>query len=192
MKLKWPKLPAQLQPYKGIIYFVIVLFGSNILWKLVITGEESDNVVHLLGWDISAPFVWMAAHMSHFAGNILQWLGWDITVDSSNIMRHANKGFSVQVIWACSGIKQAYICFCILAFAAGPWLKKLWYVPLGLLAVYAFNLFRIAFIAAYCNTHPESFDLLHLYIFKYAFYGVIFLMWVLWEEKIAAPDRLNA
>lgn len=191
MKLQLPTLPPQLTPYKGILTFVVILFASNFLWKMVIDGDESDNIVHLFDWDISAPFVWMAAHVSHLAGRILQLLGWDITVDASNILRHANKGFSVQVIWACSGIKQAYICFCILAFSAGPWIKKLWYVPLGILAVYVFNVFRIAFIAAYCNAHPDAFNFLHLYVFKYLFYGVIFVMWVIWEEKIAAPERLN-
>jgi hypothetical protein len=32
--------------------------------------------------------------------------------------------------------------------------------------------------------HPEWFDLLHEYIFKYLFYGMLFLLWVWWTEKI--------
>jgi exosortase/archaeosortase family protein len=110
----------------------------------------------------------------------------------SNIIRHAN-GNSVQIIWACTGIKQAYIFFCIIAFYRGPWLKKLWYIPLGLFVVYVFNIFRISFIVGVVGKHPDWFHFLHIYAFKYAFYLIIFLMWVLWEEKIAGKnDKLKS
>jgi hypothetical protein len=39
-------------------------------------------------------------------------------------------------------------------------------------------------IIAAIRKNPESFDFLHEGLYKYMFYGIIFLMWVLWEEKI--------
>ena len=32
------------------------------------------------------------------------------------------------------------------------------------------------------SDHPASFELIHTYFFKYIFYLIIFLMWVVWEE----------
>jgi len=184
MKIKFPKLPEKLAPYRGVIGFAIILMLSNVLWKYNVLGDESNTIVTLWSWDISAPFIWMARHVAVVSANLLDFFGWNVTISSDNIIQH-DTGSRIQVIWACSGLKQAYICFCILAFSRGPWIKKLWYVPLSLLVVYIFNIFRITFIIAIFKNHPQSFDLLHLYIFKYLFYGIIFAMWVYWEEKIA-------
>ena len=53
---------------------------------------------------------------------------------------------------------------------------------MGLIFVYLFNLFRIVFITAVIDKHPEQFDFWHEYVMKYAFYGMIFLLWVVWNE----------
>lgn len=178
------KFPEKLSPYRGVIIFAIVLMISNFFWKYNVFGDEAGSLVTLWGMDISAPFIWMARHVAIVSVSILHFLGWSVSLDSSNVFRH-DSGFSVQIIWACTGIKQAYICFCILAFARGPWQKKLWYIPFAILMVYLFNIFRIVFIIGAVDQHPGWFDFLHVKLFKYLFYGIIFGLWVIWEEKIA-------
>ena len=54
------KLPAALVPYSGVIYFVVILMVSHFVWKLTVLGDESDLVVTFAGYDISAPFNFMA------------------------------------------------------------------------------------------------------------------------------------
>ena len=186
MRIPNIKLPEKLEPFKGVILFAVVLLLSNVFWKYQMHGDEAtngDSLVTFWGFDISAPFVWMAHHVSTLCYNILHWLDSSVSLVPVNKLSYPN-GNHVQIVWACTGIKQAYICFCILAFARGPWKKKLWYVPLSILVVYVFNIFRISFIVVTFENHPEWFDFLHLYLFKYGFYGLIFLMWVFWEEKI--------
>jgi len=187
------KFPDKLLPYKGVILFAVVMMLSNFFWKYNVLGDEAktnDSIVTLWGLDISAPFVFMAHHVANFSKNLLHFVGSMVTLETGNILRHGN-GCSVQIVWACTGLKQAYICFCILAFARGSWLKKLWYIPLSLLVVYTFNIFRITFIVACIENHPHWFHFLHLYAFKYIFYGIIFLMWAFWEEKIAGKEELK-
>lgn len=187
MKLPSIKLPEKLKPYKGVILFAVILMGSNIFWKYNVLGDESTNLnstVIFWGFDISVPFVWAAHHVAHICETILHFIGSKATLEPDNSLRYAN-GNSVQVIWACTGLKQAYIFFCIIAFYRGSWLKKIWYIPLGLIIIHSFNIFRITFITACIENHPNWFDFLHLYFFKYVFYGIIFLMWVIWEDKIA-------
>jgi exosortase/archaeosortase family protein len=188
MKFPTIKFPEKLEPFRGVILFAVILMLSNFFWKYNIMGDEAsdaNSMVMLWGMDISAPFVWMTHHVAHVSQLIMNFLGWKTTLEPVNILRHPN-GNSVQIIWACTGLKQMYICFCILAFARGPWIKKLWFIPLSLMVVYAFNIFRITFIIASVNNHPNWFQFLHLYAFKYVFYGIIFLMWVYWEEKIVS------
>jgi exosortase/archaeosortase family protein len=130
----------------------------------------------------------MAHHVASVSELILNAIGFDVSMDMRNVIRH-NNGYSVQIIWACTGLKQSYIYFCIIAFYRGPWVKKLWYIPLGLLVVYLFNIFRITFIVAVIRDFPHWFHFLHLYLFKYMFYIVIFGLWVIWEEKIAGKAK---
>lgn len=185
------KFPSKLEPFKGVILFAVVLILSNFFWKYNVTGDEATNIdstVTFWGLDISAPFIFMAHHVTHVSYTVLHFLGKDITQKSVNFLQYPN-GNSVQIMWACTGIKQAYIYFCILAFSRGSWLKKLWYIPLGLFVVYAFNIFRITCIAASVENYPDWFDFLHFYFLKYLFYGIIFGMWVFWEEKVIIKEK---
>ena len=187
MQLIRIKLPEKLEPFRGVIIFAVVLLLSNFFWKYNVLGDEDttgDNTVTFWGSDISAPFNWMAHHVAGVCYSILHSLDSAVGLDRVRNVFHYSNGNRVQIVWACTGMKQAYICFCIMAFSRGPWKKKLWFVPITLLAVYLVNIFRISFIVATIENHPGWFELLHLYIFKYAFYGIIFLMWVFWEEKM--------
>ncbi|MDR1585754.1 MAG: exosortase/archaeosortase family protein [Prevotellaceae bacterium] len=185
------KFPQKLEPYKGVIYFILILLLSHFFWKIVVRGDESDSNVMFFGLDISAPFVWLSQHIAYLTANILNFFGQHVKLEAYNIIRHT-EGHAIRIVWACSGLKQAYIFFCIIAFYRGSGLKKLWYIPLGLIVVYLFNLFRIVFITGFIKYYPSSFDFLHEYLFKYLFYGVIFLMWVLWEEKFAVKKNKKA
>ena len=161
--------------------------ASNFFWKLSISGDEDkglNSLVTFWGFDVSAPFVWAAKHVAHITVTTLNVINFDISLKPENVLGYAN-GNAVQVIWACTGLKQAYIFICIIALNHGPWRNKIWFIPLGLLIIYLFNIFRIACIAACVENHPDWFNLLHKYILKYAFYLVIFFIWVYWEEKIA-------
>lgn len=190
MKLPTIKFPEKLLPFKAVIIFGVVLMLSNFFWKYNVLGDENISIhsrVTFWGIDLSAPFAWMAEHVANVSKMILQFLGSTVEMRPDNILGYAN-GSAVQIIWACTGLKQAYICICILAFARGPWKKKMWYIPLSLLVVYIFNVFRITFIVFCIENHPNWFEFLHLYAFKYAFYGIIFLLWVYWEEKLAGLE----
>jgi len=182
-KMKKLSLPPKLQKYQGVLYFLVVLLASHFFWKYTMKGDESDDVVTFFGIDLSPVFEAASTHVAIATAYFLDMAGFDVTLNSDNVIRHTN-GNAVKIVWACTGLKQAYIFFCIIAFYAGPWQKKLWYIPAGLVVVYLFNIFRITYISGAMKEHPEQFDLLHLYVFKYLYYGVIFLMWVLWEERI--------
>ena len=181
-KFKIQNLKEKLEPYKGIIYFVVILFASNYFWKYTVLGDESDVLVTFFGMNISAPFDFMVRHFSYAISEVLYFFGSDV-MQRNNVLFFENRN-AVGIIWGCSGIKQAYIFFCIIAFTRGSWKNKLWYIPAGLLVVYLFNLFRLTIIVATVKNHPEWFHFLHGFLFKYAFYGVIFLMWLFWDEVL--------
>ena len=195
MKFPKIKLPEKLEPYRGVILFAVILMLSNVFWKYDVLGDESERInstVTFWGLNITAPFTFMALNVANVTKDFLHLFGSSVVLMPNNSLHYPN-GNSVLVIWACTGLKQAYIFFCIIAFYRGPWIKKLWYIPLGLLVVYFFNLLRIATIAACIEFHPNWFNFLHLFFFKYLFYLLIFGMWVYWEEKIVSkPHKSNS
>ena len=177
-------LPEKLRPFSSVIYFMIILVVSHFFWKFFVIGDESNEQVTFFGWNISQPFNYMSRHIAVITHSLLDRIGYDITLNSNNVIRHNISKNAVWIVWSCTGIKQAYILFCILAFSRGPWNHTLWYIPLGLLCVYLFNILRITFITGVIDSHPQQFEFWHEHVTKYAFYAMIFGLWGIWEEKI--------
>ena len=183
-RLKQSEFGIAMTPFAGIIYFVVILFVSHFAWKFTVLGDESDQIVTFFGMDISAPFVFMAHHVALVVSKLLNFMNFPVELTSNNIIRHTN-AVAVMIVWSCTGLKQAYIFTCIILFYRGPFKKKLWFIPLGLVLVYLFNIFRITAISALIKANPDWFYLLHEHAFKYMFYAMIFGLWVIWEERIS-------
>jgi exosortase/archaeosortase family protein len=89
----------------------------------------------------------------------------------------------VKIVWSCSGLKQIFVFLCIIAFYPGSEKHKLWFIPLGILLIWALNVIRISSLIGLFESFPNHFDLFHE-LSKYVFYFIIFMFWVFWEEKI--------
>jgi exosortase/archaeosortase family protein len=117
-------------------------------------------------------------------------LGINISVNNeTRVMYFDNSGF-VGVGVSCSGFKQILQFIVLFLVYPGPWKHKLWYIPLGVLAIYITNLFRIVSLSVVVQTQPEYFDVVHDYIVRPLFYVVIFVFWVVWVEKFY-PKRMK-
>jgi exosortase/archaeosortase family protein len=180
LKIYWERVGA----LQGVVIFMCILFIANFIWKLSVRGDDADTQVLLFNtFDITAPFKFMVVHITKVVKTTLLLLGYHIHGRYVNEIFFDNHTYIV-VIWGCTAIKQAFIFLCIMIFTQGPWKPKLWFVPLGLFIIYLFNILRIFLIALVVQSHPEHFYIFHEVILKYLFYGVIFLYWVIWEEKI--------
>ena len=190
IRIKQSKFGVALSPFAGISYFVVILIVSHFFWKFTVLGDETDQFVSFFGMDISAPFIAMARHVAVMSSELLSFMNFPVELNANNIIRHDN-GVAVQIVWSCTGLKQAYIFTCIILFYRGSFKKKMWFIPLGLLLVYVFNIFRITAITALIKANSDWFYLLHEHAFKYMFYAMIFGLWVIWEEKISrnAPQK---
>lgn len=173
-----------LEPYRGVIRFCVVLIACHFAWKFTVLGGDTTNHVTFLGMNISAPFVWVTNHLAQTVLSIVRLLGFDAILLKNNLLVHANLT-GITIVTGCSGIKQAFIFTCIILFARGQWKHKLWFIPLGILVCFLVNIIRIATLAIVVKYSHDAFLILHEYVLKYLFYGIIFLMWVIWEEKIS-------
>lgn len=173
-----------LKPYVDIILFVVALLAANYFWKFTVLGDEGGEQVTWFGWDITAPFDFMAAHIA----SAVYWLI-HLTRDTIMLLDETLLVFTstsaVRIVWSCTAIKQSFIWLIIMLVARGPWKKKLWFIPLGWLCAYVFNILRITIITMIMEHHPQYFELLHTYIFKYLFYIMLFGLWLWWTHGIS-------
>jgi exosortase/archaeosortase family protein len=192
---KLKSLWAKLATFHSVIIFMLVLLCANLLWKAMIYGDDNDTQVMLFNqFDISVPFNFMVVLTTNAVREIVSFFGYNIHHQHFNEIRFANNNF-VTIIWGCTAIKQAFIFLCIMLLTPGSRKSKRWYIPMGLVLVFVFNIIRIAALAMIVEQHREYFHLLHEGLFKYLFYAFIFLIWVIWEEKFHKKfkkDALNA
>lgn len=179
-------LRKQIAPYEGIIRFVVAMLAANWFWKLTVIGDEYGyGAVTWFGLDLTWQFDRLCDHIAGAVYTMLERCGQVVTLTDGNHIRFPETGAGTVIVWGCTGIKQSFIWLVIMLAARGRWQDKLWYIPVGWLFAYAFNIFRIFMVALLTKNHPEWFELLHTYLFKYLFYGFFFLLWLLYDERIA-------
>lgn len=200
MKYSFAHLKSQLRPYRDVIVFVVTLLVANYFWKWTMNGDEYGEQVTWFGLDVTAPFEFMACHIASVVYGLLSLFRDTVYMTDEHTIRFAS-GVGTTIIWGCSGLKQSFIWFCLI-LTVRPIFKssnsqilkfsiaKLLYILLGWLCCYAFNILRIFLIALLIEHHPDWFEVLHNYIFKYLFYAMLFGLWVIFVEKIR-PHALS-
>lgn len=208
MKTRSRKHKEALRPYKDVIIFMITLFAVNYFWKFTVKGDEYGNMVTWFGLDVTAPFEFMACHVAAAVYWLVSLFRDNVELIDQHMIRFSN-GVGTTIVWGCSGLKQMFIwTFLILTVrdirkadkAKSPitnhqsslLLRKLCYIPLGWICCHAFNILRIFLITLMIENHPTWFHPLHDYVFKYAFYGMLFLLWVVFIEKIRPSKETDS
>jgi exosortase/archaeosortase family protein len=179
------------KPYKGILYFLFLLFFFHFSWKIAIDGDMGENILYFFGKDITPAWfhsacVWMTLAVEWF---IRLLPGMQDLVRGATVLYFPDGGITISIVWGCLGFKQMFIYSCIILFYPGPFLKKLAYIPLSCVILTAYNIIRVGLITVYTRGYPERFDSLHDGIFRYIYYTVVFLLWVYWEEVIVKKYR---
>ncbi len=193
------KIRERVKPYKDVIVFIITLLIANYFWKFTMVGDENGDAVTWFGIDITAPFEFMACHVADAVYWIVGLFRDTVYKVGDHVIRYDN-GVGTSIIWGCTGLKQSFIFMCLiltvlpvrfrisdLGFRNSNFkfqIAKLWFIPIGWLCCYAFNIARIAAITLLIEFHPDWFHFLHDYLFKYLFYAMLFGLWVIFVEKI--------
>ena len=150
------------------------------------------NVVYGL-WIVSfanQPDPYTAMVTSHAAA-FLQLLGYQAATFVSgmapNVALQMNGQTVVRVFEGCNAINVSVLFVAFLFAYKGNIKQTLLFALAGLIAIYLFNLLRIAGLFLVARFYPEQLYLMHKFVFTGIIYAFVFVLWYLWVTKFANP-----
>ncbi|MDT8392765.1 MAG: archaeosortase/exosortase family protein [Bacteroidales bacterium] len=169
----------QLVVLKDVGLFVIITLLIHFVWRFWARGFDYAPI-HNFMYDLMDV---MAAEVYRESAAIISGLYDVVRIDDkmhiyfpNNSMMYVNAG--------CSGLKQILQYALLIFLFPGPWIKKLWYIPLGIIIIHITNVLRVVGLGMVMNYRPQYWDFSHDFIFRPLFYVVIFVLWVIWVEKL--------
>lgn len=167
----------KLQPIVDVGIFAIITVVFHYLWwhglkEFLLNFLAFRDTEAFLAHQV---FLWSAWIME----NILQY-----TITTADNTIYLENNSAVAVVGSCSGLKQFYQWTVLMVLFPGPWKKKLWYIPTGIIIIHMVNILRIVILCVVAVHWPQNWDFIHEWVLRPFFYVVIFVMWVVWVEKI--------
>ena len=176
-----------LRPFIEVLVFVVIIFGFHYLYRYWAYQLQFwpvyDDVYAIRSWLTEIVYrnsVWALSNLTPYEF---------ITNDEQQTIYIA--GGYVGINHSCSGFKQFLQWIVLMVLYPGPWKQKLWYIPLGLFVVYMINLLRIFGLSIQLFYYPQYFDFAHDYIYRPLFYAAMFVLWVIWNEKIWKKEPIQ-
>ena len=170
----------KLNVLKGVLLFWLITLAIHFSYRFWASKDY---------WPVGS-FMHLAHHnMEDMVFTQSSWfdshiLGIPLTKGENRVIHFEGGGF-IGISEGCSGLKQILQFMLLFLIFPGPWKRKLWFIPLGVLIVHLTNLFRIIGLSIVTITIPRYWDFLHDYMFRPFFYVVIFLLWIWWVEKLS-------
>ena len=70
----------------------------------------------------------------------------------------------------------------------GPILRKLWFIPLGILTIHILNVIRVTALAMIQHFYPEYLEFNHTYTFTILVYSYVFYLWYVWSNNLSNEE----
>jgi exosortase/archaeosortase family protein len=123
------------------------------------------------------------------AGSVwgLRALGWQASVASTTPNLLLLNGQPTVVVGApCDGLVLYVLLVAFVLAYPGPSSRRLWFIPLGIAALWLLNVVRIIALALNHRYSPETFDFDHHYAFSAVAYAALGGLWLLWTRQSVA------
>ena len=152
---------------KAILLYIIWYVGYDLYLKKVgvLDNLIVDNLVYL-------------------SFEILTFFRFNLNLDY-HTLSIIDSSVTVFVGSGCNGLELfALFTGFIIAFK-GSWMKKLWFIPVGILIIHFFNILRVISLVLVARFSPLWLDFNHKYTFTIILYCLTFLLWMVWAKYFA-------
>ena len=102
-----------------------------------------------------------------------------------------NNVFLARIVEGCNAISVIILFVSFIVAFAGRLIPTVMYVLVGSILIYVVNVLRIALLAIGLYHYPESQEVLHSVVFPMIIYGMLFLLWILWVNRVSVSKRTD-
>lgn len=163
-------------------FIIITFLFHKLWWYFAVEIKSISAVINTAEW--LAHQVFTASYwIIHHTYDTTAW------TEPINTIRFSNNGY-ITVNESCSGLKQFYQIIVLFILFPGPWMKKLWFIPMSIVIMHGVNIFRIVVLGMVTLWLPDHWHFAHDWILRPFFYVVIFMLWVWWVEKYGGFARI--
>ncbi len=169
----------KLRSLKDVFFFILITLVIHFSWRAWARElhyypieEWMREAGNFMAYVVFIQSSWFVDHI----------LGIEFRTEGQT-MYFGNTGY-IAVNAGCSGLKLFVQYTLLIMLFPGPWKKKLWFIPMGIVIIHITNLFRIIGLSVVVTNWPSQWDFSHDWLFRPFFYVVIFTLWVIWVERI--------
>ncbi|MFZ5553430.1 MAG: exosortase X [Bacteroidota bacterium] len=163
--------------YRFVILFSLLFVLWYVVYDLWLHPEGSIDQ-----WIIDQTII--------LSTGLLESMGYVITTDGNREM--AVEGSSgVRIGDNCNAITLIALFSGFVLAYPGRLKRKLWFIPAGILLIFFANVIRISVLAIFASWSRDWVEFNHTYTFTLLMYGLIFLMWLWWVEKLSGFQLLK-
>lgn len=173
--------------FKSIINFLLIFMLSFFVMSAIYdyylqsTGDRVDS---------------MSSFVAAQATDLLGILGFEANaydVDADKSSHVAINGFArVKVIEGCNGFSVMILFLAFLLGFPGNFKTKAWFIPVGLLVIHLFNVFRVATLGWAVYKFGETGYPIYKELFTASIYLLVLAIWYLWVQKFGFPKEKRA
>lgn len=173
------------------IYFIALLLLVHFVWKMGFSDGHDlsgNELVTFYGKDVTSFFSAISGWLTNAVYSVLASCTSVAVELKKSAIYLVDQQTPIKIVWNCTGVKQiGFFILLILCYPRHTW-HKIWFILAGVAVLFAVNILRITGIIYFCGADISRFDTLHE-LSKYVYYGIIFLIWILWDWKIAATRK---
>ena len=178
------------------IKFIAIFSGLAIVWFSLY--HNIYNLDKLFSSDVNQVDIQknISIGLAKYANVFVSLCGYEPTLDfSTDLVITSVKGdYFNHGVWIgepCNGVKVFGLFSLFIMAFPGSWKKKLWFIPLGVFVVHTANAIRIAALTIISAKNPEALDFNHNITFQVIIYGLIFLLWYWWVQKLSVIVKIK-
>ena len=163
-----------------VSYFLVRIFALYIFWYFIYNLWLHPHT----GLDLSLVKITI-----RFAQLLLESAGYNTFSWARTIGISGTQGLIVGD--PCDGIALFATFTAFITAYSGPVLKKMVFIPLGILSIFLLNVLRVFALTIMENYSVELTEINHNYTFTIIIYAYIFFLWMLWVSKLGKDNKAD-
>lgn len=167
-----------LKQYRDIFYFLLkclVLYAIWLILRKYIFYPKSSIDQFLI------------SQITYSTSLLLKIFGFSTYVDRTFVGIENYPG--VSIAFNCNGLSLMYLFASFIIAFTGKLKHKLFFIPLGIIAIHLFNIARTAVLAMLVVYKPGWTEFNHKYTFTTTIYILIFILWVIWVNYFSTLKK---